>query len=427
MAYDTESALRWMDEDLYDEYKKKEIRDSVPSLPERSRRFSTSDMNISDARNLIAWEQKEGEDIKVGGIRPTAKMQGTMPTFSPVPTPKAPSVDSLPSLPEPKRTSIADMMSEAYQASRKAVEKQRSSDLAIARMRAMSDVFGNLLTPVAWKIGGGGDTSFTNPIKQDNSGYIEAFNRARQASDKLINLDAEYQNSLTHYAIDQEKMREAREYQQKQTEEQRKWNAEEAEAERQWREAQNTTVYERQKEQAEAERQWRENQANSQHQQTLKEIEHRNKYPSVSVQRYEKDETPRNFYYNDGNKLTFSNQDEMDDFYNFAKDFMSIDDLNEGVDGTMTPKEEQAQRLANVERYIKQNAESLYNKWKGGTAYKPTAIPAQANPLSLSGINPLFSPPNDSMRIDTPAAFQPRIPQNPQDDEDFGLKKYSKN
>lgn len=320
-----------------------------------------------------------------------------------------------------KKTTIGDLLTTAYNANKGTIEKQRSSDLAIARMRAMSDVFGNLLTPVAWKIGGGGSTSFTSPVKQDNSGYIEAFNRARQASDKLINLDAEYQNSLTDYAIDQEKMREAREYQQNQTDAERKWREGEAEKDRQWREAQSTTAYNRQKEQAEAEKQTRESLMNKQHQQTLKEIEHRNKYPSVSVQRYEKDETPRNFYYNNGNKLTFSNQDEMDDFYSFASTFMSNDYLNEGIDEDMTPKEAQAQRLANVERYIKQNAEALYNEWKGGTAYTPTSIPAQANPLSLGGISPLFSPPNDSMRIDSPAISQPRMPQNPQDDEDFGL------
>lgn len=322
-----------------------------------------------------------------------------------------------------KKTTIGDLLTTAYNANKGTIEKQRSSDLAIARMRAMSDVFGNLLTPVAWKIGGGGSTSFTSPVKQDNSGYIEAFNRARQASDRLINLDAEYQNSLTRYAIDQEKMREAREFQQQQTEEQRKWSKEQADAERQWRENQSTTAYERQKEQAEAERQWRENQANNQHQQTLKEIEHRNKYPSVSVQRYEKDETPRNFYYNNGNKLTFRNQDEMDDFYRFAQDVMGDRLLNEGIDGAMTPKEAQAQQIANIERYIKQDAEALYNRWKGGTAYTPTETPAQADPLSLGGISPLFSSFNDSMRIDTPSISQPRIPQNPQDDEDFGLIK----
>lgn len=320
-----------------------------------------------------------------------------------------------------KKTTIGDLLTTAYNANKGTIEKQRSSDLAIARMRAMSDVFGNLLTPVAWKIGGGGSTSFTNPVKQDNSGYIEAFNRARQASDRLINLDAEYQNSLTRYAIDQEKLREAREYQQQQTKEQREWSAGEAEKDRQWREKQSTTAYERQKEQAEAERQARESQADQQHQQTLEVIEHRHKYPQVSVQRYEKDETPRRFYYNNGNHLAFRNQDEMDDFYRFAQDVMGDRLLNEGVDGTMTPKEAQAQQLANIERYIKQDAEALYNRWKGGTAYTPTATPAQADPLSLGGINPLFLSPNDIMRIDTPALSQPRIPQDPQDDEDFGL------
>lgn len=310
-----------------------------------------------------------------------------------------------------KKPTIGNLLTTAYNANKGTLEKLRSSDLAIARMRAMSDVFGNLLTPVAWKIGGGGSTSFTSPVKQDNSGYIEAFNRARQASDKLINLDAEYQNSLTDYAIDQEKLREAREYQQKQTDAERKWRETEAEKDRTWRKEQSDAAYDRQ-----------EKQANDQHQQTLEVIEHRHNYPQVTVQRYEKDETPRRFYYNNGNHLAFRNQDEMDDFYRFAKDVMGDSLLNEGVDGTtMTPKEVQAQQMANIERYIKQDAEALYNRWKGGTAYTPTATPAQADPLSLGGISPLFSPPNDSMRIDTPAISQPRMPQDPQDDEDFGL------
>lgn len=320
-----------------------------------------------------------------------------------------------------KKTTIGSLLTSAYNANKGTIEKQRSSDLAIARMRAMSDVFGNLLTPVAWKIGGGGSTSFTNPVKQDNSGYIEAFNRARQASDKLINLDTEYQNSLTDYAIDQEKMREAREYQQQQTKEQRDWSEKQAKEERQWREKEAEKDRKWRKEQSDEAYNRQEKQTNDQHQQALELIEHRHNYPQVTVQRYEKDETPRNFYYNNGNNLTFRNQDEMDDFYSFASTFMSDDYLNEGVDGAMTPKEAQAQRLANVERYIKQNAEALYNEWKGGTAYTPTAIPVQTNPLSLVGISPLFSPPNDSMRIDSPAISQPRMPQNPQDDEDFGL------
>lgn len=383
MAYDTESTLRWMDEDLYDEYKKKEIRDSVPSLPERSRRFSTSDMNISDARNLIAWEQKEGEDIKVGGIRPTTKIQDTMPFFSPIPTarPKTPSVDSVPQLPQ--TTSITDIMSKAHQANRKDIEKQRSSDLAIARMHAMSDVMGTLFTPVAWRMGGGG-TDFTTVVPQQNKGYIEAFNRARQASDKIINLDAEYQNRMANYAIDQNLLAEKRAYQQQQQEEERQWR--EAHLAKEW-EYRDANAKHEQEAEAALEKMRHENE--------MAEIKQRNKYP----QQYETKQPPKKpvrMYTVNGQYLEFESSEDMADFYEFAGSYMNKEQKLAGIDDSMSDKEAQAKEIANIKAYIIDNASTLYDSWKNGTpmTQQETSSPQNESQLQRRATAHLFTSPD---------------------------------
>ena len=326
--------------------------DKLPTLPKENKSLAATGLKIDDARKLMQKNISEYKDIPA---------------------------DTIYTNPEQKKASITDMLRAARDEKKEAIEKQRSSDLQIARMHALSDVMSNLFAPVAWKIGGGGSTSFTSPVKQDNSGYIEAFNRARQASDKLVNLDAAYQDAMIDYSID--KARREQDYAMRQ--------AMEAQA-RVWREKEAAKAHERdlellekrqkyQSESDQAERESREKQAAKAHEYNIKEIDRR--YNAANSEKNK----PTKLYLSKGEFLSFDNADKEAEFIDSVRSYMTNEDLNKGIDDTMDKATIQAIRTENIKNFIKKDPQGFYDAWMNGKSWSPA-------PKQVSYDNPFFSP-----------------------------------
>lgn len=73
---------------------------------------------------------------------------------------------------------------------REDLEKQRSSDVRMARVNALGNVLTSLVQPIGWAIGGNGSGVTGGVQPYDNRQYLDAFNRAVKASDDLRNLGA---------------------------------------------------------------------------------------------------------------------------------------------------------------------------------------------------------------------------------------------
>lgn len=244
-----------------------------------------------------------------------------------------------------QETTIEGLLGEARDAKRAALESQRSSDLDVARLHAMSDVMKNLFVPVAWRAGGGG-TAFTSPVKSDDKGYLDAFKRAQATNASLLNLDADYRDALTNQKIKDFYRDEQRKYNEEQRDEQRKYNEEQREEQRRYNE-----------EQEQSRREY------------TKEL-HKTQYGGSDKNQ------PVNIYASGGRKLSFDNRGKRDDFLLYAESLMQPVVLNKGIDDTMDDKAKAAKRAENRDKFINDNAESLYKAWANGTQWSgASALP----------------------------------------------------
>lgn len=236
-----------------------------------------------------------------------------------------------------QETTIENLLGEAKKVKREALERQRSSDLDIARLHAMSDVMKNLFVPVAWRAGGGG-TTYTSPVKSDDKGYLDAFKRAQAANASLLNLDADYQDALTNQKIKDFYRDEQRAYAEGQRDEQREYAKKEKDADRKYAEQQEKS---------------------------------RREYTRglYKTQYGGKTQEPVNHWASGGRKLAFDNEDKRNDFYGYVDSLMG-NRLYSGIDDTMTDKAKAATMLQNRNAFIDEYAESLYDAWKYGTEWK---------------------------------------------------------
>jgi hypothetical protein len=157
----------------------------------------------------------------------------------------------------------------------------------------------------------------------------------------------------------------------------------------------------------------RRDEAKQNHEYNLAEIEARAKNQPASGKNHPVRIHTANGY------LPFNNGYDAEDFADFVDKSIPEEVLKNGIDDTLTDRQKKEIREENKQRFLDDNALELYEKWQNA---RPLDLNSQqrSDTLSLRGDNILFSP-NDSMRIDSPAISHPRMPQNPQDDEDFGL------
>ena len=121
---------------------------------------------------------------------------------------------------------------------KQAAERQRTSDVNMAKYNALGNLLTTMVQPVGWAVGGGGfkNGGTGNVQPYDNRQYIDAINRAVRANDDIRNIgtqEAEYQfkmadeayrrqlaldDSMRNYQIRQEEMEQRDQYKQAQQE-----------------------------------------------------------------------------------------------------------------------------------------------------------------------------------------------------------------
>jgi len=121
---------------------------------------------------------------------------------------------------------------------KQAAERQRTSDVNMAKYNALGNLLTTMVQPVGWAVGGGGfkNGGTGNVQPYDNRQYIDAFNRAVRANDDIRNIgtqEAEYQfkmadeayrrqlaldDSMRNYELRQQEKEQQNQYKQEQQE-----------------------------------------------------------------------------------------------------------------------------------------------------------------------------------------------------------------
>ena len=321
---------------------------------EKPQDFAASSLRLKDATPIATPNQVTA--VKTNGTAPvdtttneitsTAKLDAKLPQgaqqLNPTVTPDI----------QPRTITISDML----EGQRRKITQDKTDAAKMQKYYALSDVMKALGQMGGAAIGGaiGGNALDSAPKVaeyKESRGYIDAFEKAKQANDRLRALD-EKEFNLTYnkqlrdeereYKATQDKV--AREYNEKQREIERRWNAEQNRIRMEWQAAVADKDFERQaalkKELAEAEREFKfeyqkiENEQRTKEKNVSKEI--------VNIQNgIAKNPVPIGF--KNGKGITVPKA-----YYEDMQDYFIGDDWN----GRKVTKD-------NVKNYIKHNPEAV--------------------------------------------------------------------
>ena len=212
-------------------------RDSQTITPQRNYNIDTEDTRVVNTLNIddkaIATKQlQEPTTNRLGIEKVNDSTKGTTPTLAPV---KYKTVEQAPSITTPVEEKPEFSWSGYFDEQRKLANQDKTDAVKMQKYHALSSVLNSIGKLGGTAIGGaiGGNVLDSAPKTAEykqSQGYLDAFEKAKQANDRLRALD----NQEFQLAYSKAQREEDRKYQEEREEANRDYRQQENELERQW-------------------------------------------------------------------------------------------------------------------------------------------------------------------------------------------------